>query len=170
MEIWKDIIWYEWLYQVSNLGNVKSLNWVWRILKLKNNKWYLCIDLHKKNHVKTKKVHRLVAQEFIYNPENKPQVNHKNWIKNDNRVENLEWFTSSENIRHKFDILWHKSNWWLRPKKVNQFTKDWIFIKTWSSLIEIQRELNIDYSSISHCCNKKISHLTAWWYKWEYFK
>ena len=102
MEIWKDIADYEGLYQVSSLGRVKSLgnykSSKEKILKLKSNKkGYLCVNLYKEGKSKHLKVHRLVAKAFIPNLENKPQVNHKDEDKTNNKVENLEWMTCREN-------------------------------------------------------------------------
>ena len=105
-EIWKDIEGYEGLYQVSNMGRVKSLErTVWcglnggcyraipeRIIKpSKDNYGYLVVNLWEDGKMKTYKVHRLVATAFIPNPNNLPVINHKNEIKNDNKVDNLEW-------------------------------------------------------------------------------
>jgi hypothetical protein len=105
MEIWKDIKGYEGLYQVSNLGNVKSL-------KFKNNiilkggidsSGYKVVSLRDYNKKQsTKTVHRLVAIAFINNTQNKKCVNHINGIKTDNRIENLEWNTYNENMNHSF--------------------------------------------------------------------
>ena len=105
MEIWKDIEGYEGIYQVSSLGKVKSLNYNHtkkeKILKHGSDKGgYLLVDLYKERERKTYKVHRLVAQAFIPNPENKPEVNHKDEDKTNNKVENLEWMTSKENTNY----------------------------------------------------------------------
>ena len=122
VEIWKDIKGYEGLYQVSNLGRVKSLS-IYRknsvceyyskekILKpLKDKGGYLNVRLWKNKKGKTIKIHRLVACNFLENTENKRDVNHINGIKTDNGVENLEWCTCSENIKHAFDTGLKKSN------------------------------------------------------------
>lgn len=97
-EIWKDIPGYEGLYQVSNLGNVKSL-YNNRLLKLcwrNTKKEYKAVYLSKKTK-KTFFVHRLVAIAFIPNPDNKPCVDHINGDRLDNRVDNLKWVTNKEN-------------------------------------------------------------------------
>ena len=101
-EVWKSIRDYEGLYEVSNLGRVKSLNYrktgKKKILKnVENNKGYLTVYLTKNGKRKLFQVHRLVAETFIPNPEDKPCVDHINTIRDDNRVENLRWVTYEEN-------------------------------------------------------------------------
>ena len=105
MEIWKDIEGFEGLYKVSNLGRIKSLNYRCtrkeKILKHGSDKdGYLLVNLCKEGKRKTCKDHRLVAKAFISNPENKPEVNHKDEDKTNNKVENLEWVTGKENANY----------------------------------------------------------------------
>lgn len=106
MEVWRDIAGYEGQYQVSNLGNVRTLSdrhGNQRLIKPgKDSKGYLRIGLVKNGQRKTFSVHRLVAQAFIPNPLNLPEVNHVKGIKDDNRASELEWTTSSENMTHAF--------------------------------------------------------------------
>lgn len=99
-EIWKDIEGYEGLYQVSNFGRVKRVT-TGRILKSgKDKDGYLKVILCKNNIKSTKTIHRLVAQAFIPNPENKLEVNHIDEDKANNNVNNLEWSTRKENLNH----------------------------------------------------------------------
>lgn len=186
MEIWKDVTWYEWKYQISNLWNTRNLNYnksgESKLLKPQYNSWYTYINIRINKKHKQHKIHRLVAQRFIPNLENKPFINHINWIRDDNRVENLEWCTPSENTRHSYRVLWnvsyfknHFNKTWLgkfwklhhNSKKVNQYDLDGNFIKTWDSIQDIYRWLWIYWGNISSCCLWKLK--TTWWYKWQFF-
>jgi hypothetical protein len=109
IEIYKDVVGYEGIYQVSNLGNVKRILISRGVSKKNNNfikpfcnKAYYQIVLQKNGKRKYFMIHRLIAQAFIPNPNNYPFINHINGIKNDNRLENLEWCTHSQNMLHAF--------------------------------------------------------------------
>lgn len=117
IEIWKDVKGFEGFYEISSLGRIKRLMSFTkhpkgskklvkeRVLKICNSNGYGIVMLTIDNSRKNKLIHRLVAEAFIENPENKNHVNHINGIKNDNRVENLEWNTAKENENHKVHVL-----------------------------------------------------------------
>lgn len=161
-EIWKPIL--ENKYMVSNLGRIRSL---YKILednvhikiikpKLKRNGYYQ-VQLGGGNYFT---VHRLVAMAFIPNPENKTTVNHKNGIKTDNRVENLEWNTMLENNIHAYVSGLKKT------VPVLQFNLRGKFIKEWQSAISIEKKLGIFASNICVACQGK--QKTAGGFIWKY--
>lgn len=138
-EEWRDVVGYEGLYMVSNLGRVKSLKRKYkksflseRLLNVFFDKGrgigYLSVSLKNTNDVGRKriKLHRLIANSFIKNPENKPVVNHINGIRNDNRIENLEWVSYQENSLHALYCLKEKEynifDYSLNEKYDNHFT------------------------------------------------
>lgn len=98
METWRGVEEFNGTYEVSNIGNIRNVNG--RGLKLREKRGYSLITLPKGGRRVNRQMHRLVAIAFIDNPDNLPEVNHKNCIKNDNRVENLEWVSRRENHMH----------------------------------------------------------------------
>ena len=107
VEVWKDIEGYGGVYQISNFGRIKSFSNRSKgkeLALVRNPSGYMYIHLWINGKCRYFRVHRLLAKAFIPNPENKPEINHKNGIKDDNKVENLEWCTHKENMEHAFKI------------------------------------------------------------------
>ena len=164
-EKWKDVKDYEGHYQVSDKGRVKSLKQgKERILKPERNKFgYLDIGLRKNGEHKKFKVHRLVAIAFIPNPDNLPQINHKDENKENNKVENLEWCDVKYNNIYGTRI--QRINEKI-SKPVLQYTKSGEFVRKWKSTQDGQRNLGYAGSSISRCCRGKLK--SAYGFVWKY--
>lgn len=182
-EVFKDVLGYEGLYQVSNLGRVKSLkrkNIFYCALKKeylerptkekilsfnKSKRGYFQVCLTKNGKSKTYTVHRLVAEVFIDNPLNKKTVNHIDGNKENNCANNLEWTTIGENIRHAFDNGLSKPH---NQRKINQYDFDDNYIKTWNSITDFLKEkgLDLESSGITNCCKGR--QKTAYGFKWKY--
>lgn len=164
-EIWKSIEGYP-NYEVSNLGRVRSLNY--NKTKIRNlyidENGYKKITLSKNCKIKTLKVHRLVAQAFLPNPNNYTEVNHKDENPSNNCVENLEWCTRSYNINYGKRTDKQKKHLY---KSINQYSKDGEFIKRWDCIRDIERELGYRHQNIIMCANGKYksSHGFIWRYK-----
>ena len=178
MEVWKDIEGFNGKYQVSNYGNVRSFS-RWKnggLLKFgKTKTGYYFVNLVKngRKDVKDFRVHRLVAIAFLDNPKNLPEVNHIDGNKLNNHVDNLEWVSREDNIRHAvktglIPIRLGKLN--SNSKAVIQKRKDGTVVKEWDSVADIHRELGYSTNSIICCCNKKPKYHTAYGYLWEYKK
>lgn len=185
-EIWKDIKNYEGSYQVSNLGRVRSLERYvitkkgYRLhieQKIINQRTSNCgykrVELNKNGKSKAYSIHRLVAQAFLVDFNENLQVNHKNGIKSDNRLENLEMLTASENQLHSYRILKTKPSMQgkfgsnhVHSIKINQYNKENILIKSWNSIIEASQQLNINASCISNNCRNR--RKSAGGYIWKY--
>lgn len=175
-EIWKDVVGYEGLYQVSNLGRVKGLD---RKASIGNNNFrsvkggllkirkgektnYPFVALTKNHKASLIRVHRIVAEAFIPNPNNYPQVNHKDGDKTNNCVCNLEWVTCSQNTKHAYDNRLNKK---ARPVEC---LKDGVVIKTYKSALEAERLDGFQSQNIAHCCNHKYGHKKHKGYEWRY--
>lgn len=161
-EKWLPIKGYEGLYEVSNLGRIKSLrkNKMMSIKPVKDR--YKSVGLVDRNGIiKSIKIHRLVAIHFIENPENKREVNHKNMNKNDNRVSNLEWVTPSENINHAVENkpemvkAMNDYNRYIRPRLISQYTLEGQFIATYVNAKVAERYTGICGRNILQVANKE---------------
>lgn len=173
-EIWKDIKGYENQYQISNLGNIRALSrkgqrkGVERMKTRISNWGYPIISIWKNNKQKTFSVHRLVAETFIANPNNKAEVNHKNGIKTDNRVENLEWVTREENIQHAYNTGLNPRSLPMpevvkMPKIICCETGD-----VFNSITEASHKYNVSISHLSSCLNGKDNRKTVGGWHWLY--
>ena len=166
-ELWRDIVNYEGLYQVSSLGRVKSLKFgKERILRLiDGGKGYLIVNLHKDGKAKNHYVHRLIAEAFIPNPDNLPEINHIDEDKTNNCVKNLEWCDRIYNNNYGTrNIKVSKS----RSKPVLQLTLDGQLVREWPSTIEAEQQGGFQHSLISSCCSGKRNTHSG--YVWKYKK
>ena len=156
-EIWKDVKGFEGLYSISNFGKVKSMERFVKNGKDKqrlqkehevktyinwNRNGYVYCNLYKDNKAYPKKVHRLIAEAFILNPDNLPQVNHKDGNKQNNCVDNLEWVTDVQNKKHGWDNKLYTADH--RKQKIKCIQTGEIF----ESVVKCSEIMNIDRRSI----------------------
>ena len=183
MSSWKSIKGYENIYEISNMGIIRTL---FNSFIKKNGKKHIVKEHYSygkttrlgykvfklcdhKGNIKNVFIHRLVAEAFIPNPDKKPQVNHKNGIRTDNRVENLEWVTSSENLKHSFRILKRKPSGNCKKGKENKNSikvlqiKDNKIINIFDSIKEAEKMTGA--SNISKCINGY--YLTSGGFYWK---
>ena len=160
-EIWCPIKGYEGLYEVSDQGRVKSIGYGDdRILKSVIDKGgYLKVCLCKNGEREWCRIHRLVAKTFIPNPDNLPEVNHKDEDKENNYVQNLEW------CDRKYNCNYGTRNQRI-SKLVLQFTKDGEFVREWKSSSEIEMNLGYAHQNISSCCTGKLK--SAYNFIWKF--
>lgn len=181
-EEWKDVINYEKSYEVSNLGNVRSKSRFFtnkrgykryiegRVLKhIGESNWYKSVNLSRK----TFRIHRLVAQAFIPNIENKPYINHIDGDKTNNNVKNLEWCTPKENSEHsvktglhKYGVLFGTKHG--RSKSVFQYDLNGLFIKEFDFLREASIILKVSENQICRVCSTKKGSCGG--FQWRYYK
>lgn len=188
-EEWRDVVGYEGLYQVSNLGRVKSIGTINNYRRLKilrpqiNGRKYLQVSLFDaQSKRKVKLVHQLVAQAFIDNPNGYKCIDHINNIKTDNRVENIRWCDYKMNMnnpitKNKVDKIRSsicRQDWYIdkqrysqsHSKKVLQYNLNGEFIKEWRTISEAARAYNTSVQAISRCCNGIVR--TSMNYIWEF--
>lgn len=176
MEIWADVKGYEGLYLISTYGNCKTTNYrpgygripedindIMKIENPDNHQGYCTIKLSKNGKKRTARIHRLVAEAFIPNPNNYPCVNHIDGNKLNNNVNNLEWCTEKQNMEHaaKFNLVNRG-----KQQYVKQLTLDGKLIKIHKSIREASRETNICRDSITKCLKGKQQQCNN--FKWEY--
>lgn len=189
-ELWKDVVGYEGLYQVSNMGRVRSVdhetetarNGVTFVVSKKGKvltpvtrqHGYLGVMLygrggHARRGFRTFSVHRLVAEAFVENPHGYAEVNHLDECKTNNRADNLEWCDRTHNIRYGTGIeRGHKKIGEARRRPVIQMDMQGNVIREWESLTDVERKTGMSKSSICNCCRKKNGYSHAYGYKWEY--
>lgn len=179
---WKDIVGYENEYQINQFGEIRTLKDSPKLKKydvlkpqISKRNGYVYQMLYKNGKEKLLRVHRLVAMAFLPNPNNLPQVNHKDGNKQNNSVDNLEWCEQSDNMKHAYKnglqipsenqrkaiINTNK----LKQKKVCQI-KDGEVINTFSGISEASRQTKISISCISRCCNLKRKSTNG--YEWRF--
>ena len=189
-EEWRDIKGYEGLYMVSNYGRIKSLDrWVsckrkgstkealhlmnGCIIAAATNAMYLYCHLSKNGKKKLVKHHRIVALTFIENIDNLNVINHKNEIKFDNRVVNLEWCSIKYNNNYGTVGIRISKKLRNHPKKshpVHQYSKHGVFIASYPSIIEASRQTGVVQHAIADCAKKKKRFATAGGYIWSFTK
>ena len=165
-EKWKNVEGYNGLYKISNTGRIVSYKKgkPYELAPYSNNRGYLAIGLSDGLVRRRYTMHKLVARHFIPNPENKPQVNHKDGDKHNNHVDNLEWVTQSENIQHSYKIglrtynseIYHK-NKYNEQKKVGIIAINLETLESFhfQSINEAARQLDCNKGNIRHVLNGK---------------
>lgn len=195
IEEWRSVCGFEGYYEVSNTGNVRSCDRYvnaklgsksflkGEMMKLqKNHKGYMTVILHKNNKHYSKTVHRLVAEAFIDNPENLPQVNHKDTDKTNNNVTNLEWISNYDNMQHAMQHGCYKNAFTEKARAstiknlekaidrlkiaVIQYDMGWNKIREFESISFAGRTLGISASKIVACCKGKRNMCGG--YRWKY--
>ena len=169
METWRDVAGYEGRYQVSDLGRVRNVARRRLLNERKQRSGYVSVMLYAEGVAKSRLIHRLVAEAFLENLENKPFVNHIDENKRNNRVENLEWCTHKYNmnygtVNHRIS---EKRGHGARSKRaICQKDMNGVVIAFWNSISEASKTTHTARSSIYQCC--KGIHRSANGYRWEY--
>ncbi len=178
---WWSIPWYEWLYSINQYWVVRSDRYKNRFRKcLVGGCWYhqvtLCVNYIKKTFL----IHRLLWEIFLTKDKSRTEINHKNWIITDNRLENLEWCTRSENMQHSYKNLWRVSHFTTKwpptkwksgkdshlSKAVVQYDLKLNIINEFESLTQAWSKSWVSAQSIQRVC--AWIKLQAWWFIWKY--
>lgn len=180
-EIWRDVVWYEWLYMVSNQWRLiatrlnkwrSTISW-WIMNWYLWNNWYCCIKLNKNGERKTFTLHRIICLSFYWSREIWYTVNHIDWDKKNNKLSNLEYCTQKENNLHAYRIWLKKPQknmlwrlWINNPnhKMIWQYTIDWEYIRCFHWWWDVHRQTWIKNATTVCSWYSK----TAWWYKRKY--
>ena len=176
-EIWKDVEGYEGIYQVSNLGRVKSLArliepsngkrpyWIYECImsQYKESTGYMNVKLSKNGRHKSAFVHRLVAQAFHPNPDNLREVNHKDENKTNNRVDNLEWCSTSYNVQYGTSMQRRKKTMHV---PILCYDLNGNLVKEYESLSQACEELSLGKGNLWKALNNRIHSLGG--YRWKY--
>lgn len=170
-EIWKDIEGYEGKYQISNLGNVKSLNYANRgytqnLVPKINNCGYLWVELRGNGKPKPMLIHRLVAEAFIENENGYPIINHKDENPQNCSADNLEWCNNSYNVLYSLRKEGRIRETKHSKKKLLRISKDGVVTEISKNIAEFSKNNNFNEWSILQCC--KGNRKTAYGYKWKF--
>jgi hypothetical protein len=166
-----------WIDEMGNVYSTKKRRGLTKLKPYKNNKGYCRISIKTESGYKNIFVHRLVGKAFIPNPENYPCLNHKNSVRDDNRVDNLEWCTQSQNMKHSYDEGGRKppltalaKSWEKKRRKVIQMDKNGNKKKEWGSIIDASNHYKTNHSTIVDCCmgRQKTARGFRWCYKEDY--
>lgn len=190
-EEWRPCPKYEGFYEVSSFGRVRTIgrihkhvngNSFYRKGKIKAQvpakEGYPLVSLSKFNKGNVKTVHRLVAEAFLDNPENHPDVNHKKGIVTDNRVHQIEWCSTQYNCWHAYRVLGRKAAATaflkgaesLKAIPIVQLTMDGLYIKTWPCAVEVKNELGFNHRHICSVCKGRYGRKSSHGYRWLYLK
>ena len=176
-EVWKDVVGFEEAYQVSNFGRIKrkertdSNNRTHKERIMSPSMYsngYMNVELRMNNKKRRTSVHRLVAEAFIDNPLNLPQINHKDENKANNHVSNLEWCTAQYNIRYKDGVKRRRATAILNSNAVCKYSLEGEFIEKFECATDAAISVNGNCTEILSCCHHRAHSLSYKGYMWRF--